>query len=136
MLRVAVEALRILLGRAQLNAVMKPLDQEGAWDKMKDPQQHTTGVTLLSRYTHLFSIIPQSSWIVCCFADFSALFYFSDQLQHFESASRRFQALVTAYGLMQFVCGNSVQSNKNKSLKLTHCFLSHCGKIKCGLLRY
>uniref|UniRef100_A0A671LQ92 Maestro heat-like repeat-containing protein family member 1 n=1 Tax=Sinocyclocheilus anshuiensis TaxID=1608454 RepID=A0A671LQ92_9TELE len=46
---VAVEALRILLGRAQLDAVMKPLDQEGAWDKMKDPQQHTTGVTLLSR---------------------------------------------------------------------------------------
>uniref|UniRef100_A0A671LQI6 Maestro heat-like repeat-containing protein family member 1 n=1 Tax=Sinocyclocheilus anshuiensis TaxID=1608454 RepID=A0A671LQI6_9TELE len=43
---VAVEALRILLGRAQLDAVMKPLDQEGAWDKMKDPQQHTTGVTL------------------------------------------------------------------------------------------
>uniref|UniRef100_A0A8C1X6P8 Maestro heat-like repeat-containing protein family member 1 n=1 Tax=Cyprinus carpio TaxID=7962 RepID=A0A8C1X6P8_CYPCA len=47
--RVAVEALRILLGRAQLDAVVKPLDQEGAWDKMKDPQQHTTGVTLLSR---------------------------------------------------------------------------------------
>uniref|UniRef100_A0A8C2HAH2 Maestro heat-like repeat family member 1 n=1 Tax=Cyprinus carpio TaxID=7962 RepID=A0A8C2HAH2_CYPCA len=48
-LRVAVEALRILLGRAQLDAVVKPLDQDGAWDKMKDPQQHTTGVTLLSR---------------------------------------------------------------------------------------
>uniref|UniRef100_A0A672KDZ9 Maestro heat-like repeat family member 1 n=1 Tax=Sinocyclocheilus grahami TaxID=75366 RepID=A0A672KDZ9_SINGR len=48
-LSVAVEALRILLGRAQLDAVMKPLDQEGAWDKMKDPHQHTTGVTLLSR---------------------------------------------------------------------------------------
>uniref|UniRef100_A0A673MNG8 Maestro heat-like repeat-containing protein family member 1 n=1 Tax=Sinocyclocheilus rhinocerous TaxID=307959 RepID=A0A673MNG8_9TELE len=29
-LRVAVEALRILLGRAQLDAVMKPLDQEGS----------------------------------------------------------------------------------------------------------
>lgn len=53
--RVAVEALRILLARAQLDAVIKPLDQEGAWDKMKDPQQHTTGVTLLSRYTHLSS---------------------------------------------------------------------------------
>ncbi len=50
-LRVAVEALRILLCRAQLDAVVKPLDQEGAWDKMKDSQQHTTGVTLLSRYT-------------------------------------------------------------------------------------
>ncbi|XP_073782226.1 maestro heat-like repeat-containing protein family member 1 isoform X1 [Danio rerio] len=46
---VAVEALRVLLARAQLDAVVKPLDQEGAWDKMKDPQQHTTGVTLLSR---------------------------------------------------------------------------------------
>ncbi|CAB1334802.1 unnamed protein product, partial [Coregonus sp. 'balchen'] len=40
---VAVEALRILLARAQLDDVVKPLDQEGAWDKMKDPQQHTTG---------------------------------------------------------------------------------------------
>lgn len=29
-----------------------------------------------------------------------------DQLQHFESASRRFQAVVTAHGLMQCVCGN------------------------------
>ncbi|XP_052003052.1 maestro heat-like repeat-containing protein family member 1 [Xyrauchen texanus] len=46
---VAMEALRILLARAQLDAVVKPLDQEGAWDKMKDPQQHMTGVTLLSR---------------------------------------------------------------------------------------
>ncbi|XP_041708067.1 maestro heat-like repeat-containing protein family member 1 isoform X2 [Coregonus clupeaformis] len=46
---VAVEALRILLARAQLDDVVKPLDQEGAWDKMKDPQQHTTGVTLLAR---------------------------------------------------------------------------------------
>uniref|UniRef100_A0A8C7N458 Maestro heat like repeat family member 1 n=1 Tax=Oncorhynchus kisutch TaxID=8019 RepID=A0A8C7N458_ONCKI len=47
--RVAVEALRILLARAQLDHVVKPLDQEGAWDKMKDPQQHITGVTLLAR---------------------------------------------------------------------------------------
>ncbi|XP_030638186.1 LOW QUALITY PROTEIN: maestro heat-like repeat-containing protein family member 1 [Chanos chanos] len=46
---VAVEALRILLARAQLDGVVKPLDQEGAWDKMKDPQQHLAGVTLLSR---------------------------------------------------------------------------------------
>lgn len=65
-----MEALRILLGRAQLDAVVKPLDQEGAWDKMKDPQQHTTGVTLLSRYTHLSSVIPQSSWTVCCLQTF------------------------------------------------------------------
>uniref|UniRef100_A0A6Q2XHU5 Maestro heat-like repeat family member 1 n=1 Tax=Esox lucius TaxID=8010 RepID=A0A6Q2XHU5_ESOLU len=46
---VAVEALRILLARAQLDDVVNRLDQEGAWDKMKDPQQHPTGVTLLSR---------------------------------------------------------------------------------------
>ncbi|KAM9404324.1 maestro heat-like repeat-containing protein family member 1 isoform 2-T4 [Salvelinus alpinus] len=46
---VAVEALRILLARAQLDDVVKPLDQEGAWDKMKDPQQHITGVTFLAR---------------------------------------------------------------------------------------
>uniref|UniRef100_A0A8C7KAZ5 Maestro heat like repeat family member 1 n=1 Tax=Oncorhynchus kisutch TaxID=8019 RepID=A0A8C7KAZ5_ONCKI len=48
-LSAAVEALRILLARAQLDHVVKPLDQEGAWDKMKDPQQHITGVTLLAR---------------------------------------------------------------------------------------
>ncbi|XP_031432555.1 maestro heat-like repeat-containing protein family member 1 isoform X2 [Clupea harengus] len=46
---VAVEALRILLARAQLEEVLKPLDQDGAWDKMKDPQQHIVGITLLSR---------------------------------------------------------------------------------------
>lgn len=46
---VAVEALRILLARAHLDAVVKVLDQEAAWEKMKDSQQHTAGVTLLSR---------------------------------------------------------------------------------------
>uniref|UniRef100_A0A8B9L9G7 Maestro heat-like repeat family member 1 n=1 Tax=Astyanax mexicanus TaxID=7994 RepID=A0A8B9L9G7_ASTMX len=46
---VAVEALRILLARAHLDAVVKVLDQDSAWDKMKDSQQHTAGVTLLSR---------------------------------------------------------------------------------------
>lgn len=45
----AVEALRILLARAHLDAVVKALDQDAAWDKMKDSQQHTAGVTLLSR---------------------------------------------------------------------------------------
>ncbi|KAG9345013.1 hypothetical protein JZ751_009553 [Albula glossodonta] len=46
---VAVEAMRILLARAQLDEVVKPLDQEGAWEKMKDPQKHIDGVTLLAR---------------------------------------------------------------------------------------
>ncbi|TRY56529.1 hypothetical protein DNTS_005416, partial [Danionella cerebrum] len=46
---VAVESLRILLVRAQLDAVVKALDEGGAWEQMRDPQQHTTGVTLLSR---------------------------------------------------------------------------------------
>ncbi|KAL0985276.1 hypothetical protein UPYG_G00154880 [Umbra pygmaea] len=46
---VAVEALRILLARAQLDDVGSHLDQEGAWDKMKDPKQHTAGVTELAR---------------------------------------------------------------------------------------
>lgn len=48
--RTAVEALRILLARAHLDVVVNALDQDTVWDKMKDPQQHTTGVTLLSRY--------------------------------------------------------------------------------------
>lgn len=46
---IAVEALRILLARAHLDAVVKALDQDAVWDLMKDPQHHTTGVTLLSR---------------------------------------------------------------------------------------
>ncbi|XP_062320743.1 maestro heat-like repeat-containing protein family member 1 isoform X1 [Osmerus eperlanus] len=46
---VAVDALRILLARVQLDEVVKRLDQDGAWDTMKDPQRHTTGVTMLSR---------------------------------------------------------------------------------------
>ncbi|XP_041105095.1 maestro heat-like repeat-containing protein family member 1 isoform X2 [Polyodon spathula] len=46
---VAVEALRILLARAQLDDVVKPLDQDGVWEQMKDPQQHAAGVTLLAR---------------------------------------------------------------------------------------
>ncbi|XP_039593535.1 maestro heat-like repeat-containing protein family member 1 isoform X2 [Polypterus senegalus] len=46
---VAVEALRILLARAQLDDVVKPLDEGGAWEKMKDPQQHTKGITVLAR---------------------------------------------------------------------------------------
>ncbi|XP_061100289.1 maestro heat-like repeat-containing protein family member 1 isoform X2 [Conger conger] len=46
---VAVEAMRILLARAQLDEVVKPLDQEGAWDMLKDPQKHIDGVTLLAR---------------------------------------------------------------------------------------
>ncbi|KAB5586895.1 hypothetical protein PHYPO_G00006680 [Pangasianodon hypophthalmus] len=45
----AVEALRILLARAHLDVVVNVLDQDAVWDKMKDPQQHTTGVSLLSR---------------------------------------------------------------------------------------
>lgn len=46
---VAVEALRILLARAQLDDVVKPLDQDGVWEQMKDPQQHAAGITLLAR---------------------------------------------------------------------------------------
>uniref|UniRef100_A0A4W4GLS8 Maestro heat-like repeat family member 1 n=1 Tax=Electrophorus electricus TaxID=8005 RepID=A0A4W4GLS8_ELEEL len=46
---VAVEALRILLARAHLDAVVKALDEDAAWDKMKGSQQHTAGVTRLSR---------------------------------------------------------------------------------------
>ncbi|MCJ8728677.1 hypothetical protein PDJAM_G00007090 [Pangasius djambal] len=45
----AVEALRILLARAHLDVVVNVLDQDAVWDKMKHPQQHTTGVSLLSR---------------------------------------------------------------------------------------
>ncbi|XP_023669118.2 maestro heat-like repeat-containing protein family member 1 isoform X1 [Paramormyrops kingsleyae] len=46
---VAVEALRILLARAQLDEVVKPLDAQGAWEKMQDQQRHVDGVTMLAR---------------------------------------------------------------------------------------
>uniref|UniRef100_A0A667XV77 Maestro heat-like repeat family member 1 n=1 Tax=Myripristis murdjan TaxID=586833 RepID=A0A667XV77_9TELE len=42
-------ALRILLARAQLDEVVKKLDQDNAWDAMKEQNTHTTGVTLLAR---------------------------------------------------------------------------------------
>ncbi|KAL4616905.1 maestro heat-like repeat-containing protein family member 1 isoform X1 [Arapaima gigas] len=46
---VAVEALRILLARAQLDEVVKLLDSDVAWLKMQSLQQHIDGVTLLAR---------------------------------------------------------------------------------------
>ncbi|KAM6967979.1 maestro heat-like repeat-containing protein family member 1 [Aplochiton taeniatus] len=46
---VAVEAMRILLARAQLDEVVRRLDQDNAWDSMKEVNTHTTGVTLLAR---------------------------------------------------------------------------------------
>ncbi|KAM4568168.1 maestro heat-like repeat-containing protein family member 1 isoform 1-T2 [Fundulus diaphanus] len=46
---VAAEALRILLARAQLDEVMKRLDEDDAWDAMKEQNTHITGVTLLAR---------------------------------------------------------------------------------------
>ncbi|XP_067366221.1 maestro heat-like repeat-containing protein family member 1 isoform X1 [Channa argus] len=46
---VAADALRILLARAQLDEVMKRLDQDNAWDALKEPNTHITGVTLLAR---------------------------------------------------------------------------------------
>ncbi|XP_037308997.2 maestro heat-like repeat-containing protein family member 1 isoform X1 [Pungitius pungitius] len=46
---VAADALRILLARAQLDEVMKRLDEDKAWDAIKEPNTHITGVTLLAR---------------------------------------------------------------------------------------
>ncbi|XP_028985036.1 maestro heat-like repeat-containing protein family member 1 isoform X2 [Betta splendens] len=46
---VAADALRILLARAQLDEVLKKLDEDKAWDAMREPNTHITGVTLLAR---------------------------------------------------------------------------------------
>uniref|UniRef100_A0A3Q3WCT8 Uncharacterized protein n=1 Tax=Mola mola TaxID=94237 RepID=A0A3Q3WCT8_MOLML len=46
---VATEALRILLARAQLDEVLKRLDEDNAWDTIKEQNTHVTGVTLLAR---------------------------------------------------------------------------------------
>ncbi|KAM3873621.1 maestro heat-like repeat-containing protein family member 1 [Diretmus argenteus] len=45
----AADALRILLARAQLDEVVKKLDQDNAWDAMKEQNTHTAGITLLAR---------------------------------------------------------------------------------------
>ncbi|XP_077432978.1 maestro heat-like repeat-containing protein family member 1 isoform X1 [Vanacampus margaritifer] len=46
---VAVDALRILLARAQLDEVLKRLDEDKAWEAMREQNAHITGVTLLAR---------------------------------------------------------------------------------------
>ncbi|TMS10960.1 Maestro heat-like repeat-containing protein family member 1 [Larimichthys crocea] len=46
---VAADALRILLARAQLDEVTKRLDEDNAWDAIKEENTHITGVTLLAR---------------------------------------------------------------------------------------
>ncbi|XP_031729629.1 maestro heat-like repeat-containing protein family member 1 isoform X1 [Anarrhichthys ocellatus] len=46
---VAADALRILLARAQLDEVIKRLDEDNAWDAMKEANTHIAGVTLLAR---------------------------------------------------------------------------------------
>lgn len=54
--RVAAEALRILLARAQLDEVMKRLDEDKAWDAMKELNTHVTGITLLARCVHTLTL--------------------------------------------------------------------------------
>ncbi|XP_053289528.1 maestro heat-like repeat-containing protein family member 1 [Pleuronectes platessa] len=46
---VAADALRILLARAQLDDVMKRLDEDNAWDAMREQNTHVPGITLLAR---------------------------------------------------------------------------------------
>ncbi|XP_061676018.1 maestro heat-like repeat-containing protein family member 1 isoform X2 [Syngnathoides biaculeatus] len=46
---VAADALRILLARAQLDEVLKRLDEDKAWEVIKEQNTHITGVTLLAR---------------------------------------------------------------------------------------
>ena len=53
---VATEALRILLARAQLDEVLTRLDEDNAWDKIKEENTHVTGVTLLARYTQTHNL--------------------------------------------------------------------------------
>lgn len=48
--RVAAEALHILLARAQLDEVLKRLEEEKAWDAIKEQNTHIDGITLLARY--------------------------------------------------------------------------------------
>lgn len=56
-LRVAADALRILLARAQLDEVLKRLDEDKAWDAIKEANTHVAGVTLLARCAQ------QAGWV-------------------------------------------------------------------------
>uniref|UniRef100_A0A8C7X9D7 Maestro heat-like repeat family member 1 n=1 Tax=Oryzias sinensis TaxID=183150 RepID=A0A8C7X9D7_9TELE len=47
--RVAADALRILLARVQLDEVSKRLEEDKAWDAIKEASTHITGVTLLAK---------------------------------------------------------------------------------------
>ncbi|KAG7475718.1 maestro heat-like repeat-containing protein family member 1 isoform X1 [Solea senegalensis] len=46
---VATDALKILLARAQLDEVMKRMDEDNTWDAMREPNTHISGITLLAR---------------------------------------------------------------------------------------
>ncbi|XP_058503899.1 maestro heat-like repeat-containing protein family member 1 isoform X3 [Solea solea] len=46
---VATDALKILLARAQLDEVMKRMDEDNTWDTMREPNTHISGITLLAR---------------------------------------------------------------------------------------
>uniref|UniRef100_A0A8C7X9H7 Maestro heat-like repeat family member 1 n=1 Tax=Oryzias sinensis TaxID=183150 RepID=A0A8C7X9H7_9TELE len=46
---VAADALRILLARVQLDEVSKRLEEDKAWDAIKEASTHITGVTLLAK---------------------------------------------------------------------------------------
>ncbi|XP_029694251.1 maestro heat-like repeat-containing protein family member 1 isoform X1 [Takifugu rubripes] len=46
---VAAEALHILLARAQLDEVLKRLEEEKAWDAIKEQNSHISGITVLAR---------------------------------------------------------------------------------------
>uniref|UniRef100_A0A674NSG4 Maestro heat-like repeat family member 1 n=1 Tax=Takifugu rubripes TaxID=31033 RepID=A0A674NSG4_TAKRU len=45
----AAEALHILLARAQLDEVLKRLEEEKAWDAIKEQNSHISGITVLAR---------------------------------------------------------------------------------------
>ncbi|KAJ8334098.1 hypothetical protein SKAU_G00397370 [Synaphobranchus kaupii] len=86
-----VEALCVLLIRAQLEKMLRPLNLAGAWDKMKDLRQHIEGVTLLARHMakhagqHLPAIVenlyPNLSNIYEC-QRITVTAFFSELLNH------------------------------------------------------
>ncbi|XP_035284058.1 maestro heat-like repeat-containing protein family member 1 [Anguilla anguilla] len=88
---VAVEALRVLLVRAQLEKMLRALKLVGAWEKIRDLQQHTEGVTLLARHMakhagqHLPAIVdnlhPNLSNIYEC-QRITVTAFFSELLNH------------------------------------------------------
>uniref|UniRef100_A0A3B3CBG5 Maestro heat-like repeat family member 1 n=1 Tax=Oryzias melastigma TaxID=30732 RepID=A0A3B3CBG5_ORYME len=89
-LAVAADALRILLARVQLDEVSKRLEEDKAWDAIKEPSTHIMGVTLLAAMAkHAGPRLPAIIECLCPFLNniyecqrITVTAFFSELLNH------------------------------------------------------